>query len=312
MERLEVGPGGAGEGETALEWVMLNWQSVDDRRWLQAESGLDPVVFDALVDEFTRARAFTIETGEWVATLRAVSEPVVDAEVLSVRVFAAPGRIISLQRAPIAAVHRLRNRLQEERPDIGRDEFVLMLCEAISDDLTTYAAFAEESVAELEEQLALGGELDVDAVRSLRQRVATLRRHLLPQREAFARLGEVAQANGGESRKGGRKPRSGRWRELANDAARDLDVINELADRLHIVQDAMRIFADQRINHGIYVLTVAAAFFLPLTFIASLLGMNVSGIPLAAGHEGFWLICALLAVIAVMQWLLFRRWGLFQ
>lgn len=311
METLQVGPGSAGQAQTVLEWVMLNWQSVDDRRWLQLESGLDPVVVDALVEEFTRARAFVIETGEWVATLRAVSEPVVDAEVLSVRVFAAAGRIISLQRAPIAAVHRLHHRLQEEHPDIGRDEFVLMLCEAISDDLTTYAAIAEETVAELEEELALGAQVDVDSVRSMRQRVATLRRHLLPQREAFAKLAEVAQANGGEARRSGRRVRPGRWRELANDSARDLDVINELADRLHIIQDAMRILADQRINHGIYVLTVAAAFFLPLTFIASLLGMNVGGIPLAAGSDGFWLICSLLAVVALLQWVLFRRWGLF-
>ena len=59
-----------------------------------------------------------------------------------------------------------------------------------------------------------------------------------------------------------------------------------------------------------YLLTLAATFFLPLTFIASLLGMNVPGIPAAEQGYGFWIVCGFIALVALAQWLLVRRWRL--
>jgi zinc transporter len=49
-------------------------------------------------------------------------------------------------------------------------------------------------------------------------------------------------------------------------------------------------------------------FFLPMSFLTGLLGINVGGIPGADSEYGFLLICAILSSVGALQWWLFRRW----
>ena len=59
-----------------------------------------------------------------------------------------------------------------------------------------------------------------------------------------------------------------------------------------------------------YVLSVVAAIFLPLTFITGLLGMNVGGLPGLDNPMGFWASIVIMVVAAVGLAAFFRwkRW----
>jgi len=59
-----------------------------------------------------------------------------------------------------------------------------------------------------------------------------------------------------------------------------------------------------------YVLSIVAAIFLPLSFVKGLLGINVGGIPGADSALGFPAVIVLMLVIAAGIWALFRwrRW----
>jgi zinc transporter len=46
-------------------------------------------------------------------------------------------------------------------------------------------------------------------------------------------------------------------------------------------------------------LAAVTVVFSPLTLITGMLGMNVSGIPLAENNGGFWFVCVALIVLAV-------------
>ncbi|MNW19322.1 Zinc transport protein ZntB [compost metagenome] len=56
-----------------------------------------------------------------------------------------------------------------------------------------------------------------------------------------------------------------------------------------------------------YLLGITTGFFLPLSFITGLLGMNVGGIPGDETRYGFVLACVLILGIAGFQLWLFRR-----
>jgi zinc transporter len=56
-----------------------------------------------------------------------------------------------------------------------------------------------------------------------------------------------------------------------------------------------------------YVLSVVAAVFLPLTFVTGLLGMNVGGLPGVDSHEGF-LRSIVVMIVAGAGLLAFFRW----
>ncbi len=81
-----------------------------------------------------------------------------------------------------------------------------------------------------------------------------------------------------------------------------------MRERLQILQDAIMQKREETHNKILFIMSLVSTIFLPLTFIASLLGMNVSGIPLQTGNDGFWILCGLLFFIAIIELVLFRLW----
>jgi len=60
-----------------------------------------------------------------------------------------------------------------------------------------------------------------------------------------------------------------------------------------------------------YILSIVAAIFLPLSFVTGLLGVNVGGIPGAENPYGFWEVNLLLLVVGAVIWAIFRWRGWF-
>jgi zinc transporter len=58
------------------------------------------------------------------------------------------------------------------------------------------------------------------------------------------------------------------------------------------------------------VLTIVAAIMLPLSFVTSLFGVSVGGIPFAGDPNAFWVLLAILAVLVVLEVAVFKwtRW----
>lgn len=108
------------------------------------------------------------------------------------------------------------------------------------------------------------------------------------------------------------------------DQARDdlgllADVVEE-ADRLHtwadeLLESATHLMnleinlAGQRTNEVMRVLTVFSAFFLPLTFIAGVYGMNFKRMPELEHRFGYPLVIAAMVFTALAIWIWFRRKG---
>ena len=294
-----------------FEWVQLDWNSADDRDWLRTDSGLDVVTANALLDEFTRARVFTTEAHDWVSTLRAVVPQQGEDELVSIRLIASSNRVITITRVEVPALRQLYERMSHRR---GRNTsgatFLVLLCDLIEDQFTDYLFELEDGADTLEENIERGNHRLNSELQDLRLAVSRLRRHLLPQRDAVQQLGRLSTEMPFDKRRSLRTRHASRWREIQNAFARNVEALHELEDRLQILQDTLRNQSEYQLNRTMYLLTLAATFFLPLTFIASLLGMNVPGIPGSEHGYGFWIVCGFIGVIALAQWVLVRRWQL--
>jgi Mg2+ and Co2+ transporter CorA len=62
-----------------------------------------------------------------------------------------------------------------------------------------------------------------------------------------------------------------------------------------------------RTNDIMRTLTVLTAIFLPLNLITGFFGMNFDGLPFIHESTGVWIALAMMAVVAVALWLMFRR-----
>ena len=60
-------------------------------------------------------------------------------------------------------------------------------------------------------------------------------------------------------------------------------------------------------NRTMYRFGIITGFFLPLSFLTGLLGINVGGIPGAEQSYSFAVVCVLMVALTTGQWWLFRR-----
>jgi len=99
---------------------------------------------------------------------------------------------------------------------------------------------------------------------------------------------------------------SAHFRELADETTRYVEELDSIRERASVVQDEVLNRLTERQNRNSYVLTVVAAVMLPLSFVTSLFGVSVSGIPFAGDPNAFLVLLWILALIIVIEIALFR------
>jgi zinc transporter len=81
-----------------------------------------------------------------------------------------------------------------------------------------------------------------------------------------------------------------------------------LQERIKLLQEEIAGRVAEANNRSLFVLTVVTVMALPINIIASLLGMNVGGIPLADHSAGFWIVVAVIvSFTAVAAWIVFHN-----
>jgi zinc transporter len=88
---------------------------------------------------------------------------------------------------------------------------------------------------------------------------------------------------------------------------RYLEDIDLARERLVVMQEEFLAQQAQQQNARMYVLSVVAAVFLPLTFVTGLLGMNVGGLPGLESPNGF-VVSVVVMLVSAAGLLAFFRW----
>lgn len=159
----------------------------------------------------------------------------------------------------------------------------------------------EARIGHLEEQAFAGREHIVRDLLRLKHDLATLRRVLIPQRDAVSRLArhefpaitdEMAY----------------RFRDVYDSLVRLAEEAILFQDRVTGILDAHLSVVSNRLNQVMKVLTVISTIFLPLSVITGVYGMNVV-LPYLPGGDGaqFWWIGGMMAGIAAIMLVMFRR-----
>lgn len=292
-----------GDGE--FTWIHLNRTSPDAQRWLKTGSKLDPIIVDALLAEETRPRCTEYEGG-LLLNLRGVNlNPEADPEdMLSIRMWVTEKRIISARRYPLLAIRDICDAIRQGTGPATPGMLVAQLSDllmvrmggAIS-DLEEDLDRLEETVIE-EEKSRLRGDLA-----NLRRRAITFRRHIAPQRDALARMWTLETPIL-------QKRERNRVREVYDSVSRQVENLDEVRERATVIQEELTTRLTDMMNQKLYVLSVAAAIFLPLNLLAGMLGMNVAGVPGLENPSAFIIVTITLIVLGFLEYVLMRwkRW----
>lgn len=163
----------------------------------------------------------------------------------------------------------------------------------------------EQQVNELEEEAILGYRSDiVRQILMLKRDLASLRRVVIPERDAVGRLArrEFSQIN---------DEMTYRFRDVYDQFVRLSEEAVMFQDRITSLLEAHLSSVSNRLNVVMKVLTVISTIFLPLTVLTGMWGMNVP-LPMLPGSEmlQFWWVGGVMVAIAAVMLALFRlnRW----
>ncbi len=288
--------------EQGLLWLHFDYSHPASQQWLNQRAGLDPLVAAALVSEEARPRSASVGDS-LLLTLRGVNlNPGADPEdMVAIRLWSDGNRIISTRRRRLLSVDDLVAALEHGRGARSAADFICSLVARLTDRMRDAIEGAEDQVAELEETV-LGGDRTVlrSELATLRRQMIGLRRYIAPQREALNRLqGEQMSWFGERERL--------RIREMADRLVLYIDVLDSVRERAAVTQEELSNQLSEEFNRRMYVLSVVAAVFLPLSFVTGLLGINVGGMPGVESGAAFWICVGLLALLGAAEFWFFRR-----
>ncbi len=283
-------------------WLHLNRTPAATREWLLERSGLNPVIVEALLEEETRPRAVRQGDG-LLLILRGVNlNPGADPEdMVAIRMWIDRDRAITIRRRRLLAAQDLRERYDAGAGPRSPGEFLAMLADRLIDRIAPVLDDLVERLDDLEEQVLTGSGADVRAnLAALRRQTIALRRHMAPQREVVIRLLSEPPAWMSDVDRA-------RLRETADQLTRYVEDLDALRERAAVTQEELTVRLADRMNRTMYVLSLVATVFLPLGFLTGLLGVNLAGIPGTDNQLAFFILCALLLVIAGVEVLFFLR-----
>lgn len=291
--------------EHGMLWLHFDTAEVGACGWLQTSSGLPEPAIETLLADETRPRTIVFDDGMLVVLRGVNSNPTEDPEdMVSVRIWIDGNRVISTRRRQLLSIVDLADALRVGRGPRTAGGLLAMLVERLAARIGSFVDTIEtridEAEAEIEETRVATMRL---RVAGLRRQIASVRRFLAPQRDALDRLTRqrVDYLNDADSQS---------LYQETDRITRHLEDLDLARERTILLKDDLTSQIAEQQNSRMYVLSIVAAIFLPLSFITGLLGMNVGGLPGVDDPRGFVvsvlaMVLAGIALIAVFRW---KRW----
>jgi magnesium transporter len=218
-----------------------------------------------------------------------------------------PNYVVSFHELALPFVQALRHRCEEDGPELARgaDFLAHTLLDALVDDYQPAVDELDETLEHVEE-LALAKTQPgiLEQILLLKRNVQRLRRTIIPQRDVVNRLAR------GEFPRVVRPEANIYFRDIYDHVVRVEQLVESVRDLADGVLNTYLSALNNRMNEVMKTLSVVASVILPLTFIASIYGMNFENMPELGWEWGYFGILGAMAGIGLGLVLFFRirRW----
>ncbi len=288
--------------DKGILWVHINVTSKQSIKWLKNASGLDQLDIDAMIMDDTRPRTVISPKGLMVF-LRGVNlNPGQDPEdMVSIRIWMEKNRIITACRRKLLSIEDVVRAVKEGRGANTPPEFLSMLNDRLISRMREVVDLIEDQVDEIEECVATIDSYSLRAkLADIRRQAISIRRFLAPQREALNKLYFEGISLFSE------KDRF-RILEGADRIVKYIEDLDSARERAAVTQEELNSNLAEQTNKRMYILSLVAAVFLPLSFVTGLLGINVAGIPGQNYKWAFLFVCLSLIVVSILILLILRK-----
>jgi zinc transporter len=224
--------------------------------------------------------------------------------MISIRIWLHKNKIITIQRKKSATLNEIEQAFKQGIGPKDSAEFLQEFLEIISDKSTETLSKLGDKLDALEQKLNSGSaKVEQNSINDMQRRIILLRRYLIPQREAIARIpiGKISWLSSFGLLQ---------LQEISNTNLRMIEDLDAERDRARIISEGISNKAQESINQKMYLLSIVAVIFMPLGFLAGVFGMNLGGIPGLDYKFGFTIVCILMFALFLIQivFLKYKRW----
>jgi magnesium transporter len=184
---------------------------------------------------------------------------------------------------------------------LGADYLAYAILDTVVDSTFLTLERLDEEVEKLEQELfANPAPSTLFKIQKFKREVALLRKNLWPMREAISSL---------ERKENPLITENTRFflRDVHDHTVLMIETIEGFRDILSGMLDIYLSNINLRMNEIMKVLTIVATIFVPLTFIASIYGMNFDNLPELHYHWGYYYVLGLMLLVAFGMLLFFHR-----
>ena len=299
--------GGAVElnnSEPGSNWVHVDYGHETVNDFLGALQ-LPERIVNSLVQPDTRPRT-VISRGGAMVFIRGINlNPGADPEdMISLRMWIEENRLITVRQRKMLSLQDIRSDLLSGDGPVDIPDLVVSIIARIADRISDYVNGVEDQLETLETSAQIQHEPgDRSRISSIRREIAVVRRYLAPQRDALESLYTYAIKSMPEGY-------PYRLREQMDRMIRYLEDLDLIRERTLVLQEEWTNIAMEQQNTRMYVLSIVALIFLPITFVTGIFGMNVARVPGTENPDAFLLVSGTMALISVViiGVLKVRRW----
>ena len=290
-----------------LRWIQIERPRLAEREWLAANFDFHPLAYEDLVSRNQRPKVDAYEEHLFIVLYFPAYEKATGRlRAMEVDLFVGPDYVITLPNEHFVALSRLFERV-ETHEDVRDDLFAYgpayllyrIVDEAVDAGFPMLRAMGAK-LEDIEDELFAGRSDElVRDISNVKQEIINFRRIVRPQRLVYRDLERAV----------------GRYRapdldlyfdDITDASERMWDVLENYKEVVEGLESTNESVISHRVNDILRVLTVFSVLILPLTFVASMWGMNVA-VPFGADEYGFVAIAVIMAVVLLATLVAFRR-----
>jgi len=289
-----------------VTWINIDGvHDVDVIEKIGKNYGIHPLLLEDIVNTEQRPKIEDFE-GYLFLVIKMLSfdEKQREIKIEQVSLVLGPNYVLSFQEREGDVFDPVRDRIRRAKGRIrkmGADYLAYALLDAIVDGYFLILERIGDRIEELEESLISQPDTKtLTAIHYLKREMIFLRRSVWPLREVIS----------GMSRKESTLIKESTeifLRDVYDHTIQVIDTIETYRDMVSGMLDTYLSSISNRMNEVMKVLTIFAAIFIPLTFVAGIYGMNFSYMPELGWKWGYFAALAIMAAICISMLIYFRN-----
>jgi magnesium transporter len=289
----------------------ITWINIDGLHDLEViekigkQFGLHPLVLEDIVNTGQRPKLEDFENHIFVVLkMLYYDQEKGELEAEQISLIFGQNFVISFQERVGDIFEPLRERIRKGKGRVrkaGSDYLAYALMDSIVDNYFVILEQLGEKIEDAEQELAVNPTVEtLQTIRTFKKEMIFLRKSIWPLREVVNSLERGESSLIDEST-------LIYLRDVYDHTIQIIDTVESYRDMLSGMLDVYLSSISNRMNEVMKVLTIFAAIFIPLTFVAGVYGMNFSFMPELGWRWGYFAALLVMAIVAVILIVYFKR-----